>query len=182
MLILFTPAYVVAYTFKTNFNTDSFIFMIALGCLTNGILIMYAQKFYQLLVAEYRQGYVETAVANQHDRDFSVRPGSAVTWTSVLSVRKHFSNHVLEPVYLNARQRYLSSFREQASFLITCMIIIEMALNIHGQLGYELLQRLLFRDYSALAALFCGIYIILKLTELFTDYMIITGQKRHGNG
>ncbi len=180
-LILFTPAYIVAYTFRTNFNTDSVIFMIGLGCFTNGILIMYSQKYYQLLMTEYRKGYVETALTNQLSRDFSFRSGSALSWKSVFAFRKSFGNHVLQPVVQNARFQYLSAFREQASFLISCMIIIEMALNIHGHLGYELLQRLLFRDYFTTGAMIFGIFIIVKGTELLTDFRILFETQRHSN-
>ncbi len=180
-LILFTPSYVVAYTFRTNFNTDSVFFMITLGCFTNGILIMYSEKFFHLLTTESRKGYVETALTNRLSRDFSVGSGKSLSWKKILSFRKDFGNHLLEPVYRNARFQYLSVFREQASFLISCMMIIEMALNIHGHLGYELLQRLLFREYITAGAMIFGIFIIVKCTELFTDYRMILETRRYTN-
>ena len=39
MLTLFAPAYVIAYSFKTSFDTDSLLLMIILGVISNGLLI-----------------------------------------------------------------------------------------------------------------------------------------------
>jgi len=48
--ILFSPAYVIAYSFKTRFDTNSVFFMILLGVISNGLLITYTQKFYTFLI------------------------------------------------------------------------------------------------------------------------------------
>ncbi len=53
--ILFAPAYVIAYSFKTRIDTDSLLFMIVLGVVSNGLLINYANKFYAFLAAESRK-------------------------------------------------------------------------------------------------------------------------------
>ncbi len=60
--VLFAPAYVIAYSIKSSIDTDSFIFMIILGVISNGLLVNYANKFFTFLVAESRKGYVETAI------------------------------------------------------------------------------------------------------------------------
>ena len=81
-------------------------------------------------------------------------------------LRKRFENHVFHHVYVNARYQYIQSIKEQASFVITGLIIIEMALNIHGHLCYELLQNILFRnDQSAFLIIFL-IFLLVKLTEI----------------
>jgi len=61
--VLFSPAYVIAYAIRTEFNTDTIIFMALLGVVSNGLLVTYANKFYAFLVAESRKGYVETGLS-----------------------------------------------------------------------------------------------------------------------
>ena len=39
IIALFAPAYVIAYSFKTRFDTDSVLVMIILGVISNGLLI-----------------------------------------------------------------------------------------------------------------------------------------------
>ena len=71
-LILFSPAYVIAYSIKPSFNADSLLFMVVLGVLSNGLLITYANKFFTFLVSEGRRGYVNTArVKGLNDTYFS---------------------------------------------------------------------------------------------------------------
>ena len=53
-LVLFAPAYVIAYSFRTRFDTESVFFMILLGVISNGLLVTYANKFYTFLVGESR--------------------------------------------------------------------------------------------------------------------------------
>jgi len=47
--ILFSPAYVIAYSLRTRIDTDTVFFMILLGVFSNGLLINYANKFFAFL-------------------------------------------------------------------------------------------------------------------------------------
>lgn len=166
--VLFSPAYVIGYSFKTSFETDSLLFMVLLGVVSNGLLINYANKFYTLLAAENRKGYVETALVKNLDGDYRWE-GSGISYRSVFRLPRHFPGHVLQHVYLNARQQYFPTLKEQASFLITGLIIIEMALNIQGHLCYELLQNILYRQYDVALTIIFGVFLLVKVTDLLVD-------------
>ena len=163
-LVLFSPAYVLAYSFRTRFDTDTFVFMILLGAVSNGLLVMYAQKFYTFLVAESRKGYVQTAVVKNLNASFAELPLQIV-----LQFNKRFDDHILQHIYLNARYQYILTLKEQASFLITGLIIIEMALNIHGHLCYELLQNILLKQYDIVLVILLGLFLVVKATEILVD-------------
>lgn len=165
--ILFSPAYVVAYSIRTSFNTDSFPFMIVLAIASNGLLINYANKFFTLLVAESRKGYVETALVKGLENSYQW--GKGISYWSVLRPRNHFSSHVFSHVYMNAHHQFITTLKEHASFLVTGLIIIEMALNIQGRLGYELLQNVLYRQYDVVITIILGIFLMIKATEILVD-------------
>jgi len=170
-LILFSPAYVIAYSFRTRFDTDSFIFLVILGVISNGLLITYTQKFFTFLVTEQRKGYVETAVVKNLNNSYSMNKKSGFSWIEVFAWKKRFYNHVFGHIFSNARFQYIESIKEQASFLITGLIIVEMALNIHGHLCYELLQSLLYRNYSITLVILLGLFYVVKTTEIYVDYL-----------
>lgn len=170
--ILFSPAYVIAYSIRTEFNTDTLIFMIFLGVVSNGLLITYARKFYTFLVTESRKGYVETARVKNLDHSYEWNTSGAIAMKAVIKPLKRFEGHVFHHIYTNARFQYISTLKEQASFLITGLIIIEMALNIHGYLNYEMLRQILYRNYDVVIVIFLGIFYVVKGTEIFTDYMV----------
>jgi len=176
--ILFSPAYVIAYSFKTKFDTDSIIFMILLGIISNGLLITYAQKFYTFLLTESRKGYVETAIVKNLNNDFSFK---SIPLLSILAIRKKFPNHVFSHIYMNVRHQYLTTIKEQAAFLISGLIIIEMALNIHNHLSYELLQNLLYENYSVVLVILFIIYLTVKATEIFVDFVMFRENKKYAN-
>jgi ABC-type dipeptide/oligopeptide/nickel transport system permease component len=88
---------------------------------------------------------------------------------------------VFDHIFKNAQFQYLSTLKEQASFLITGLIIIEMALNIHGHLSYELLRQLLYKNYSIVTVIILGIFYTVKLTEIATDYFIHRQTLRYEN-
>jgi len=169
-MILFSPAYVIAYSFKTRFDTDSFLFMIILGVISNALLITYAQKFYTFLVGESRKGYVETAIVKNLKNSYSHSGKYGIPLKAIFAWRKKFPGHVFQHIFINARYQYLSTFKEQASFLISGLVIIEMALNIHGHLFYEMLQNILYKQYDVVLAIVLGIFVVVKATEVFTDY------------
>ena len=168
-LILFSPAYTLAYSLRTEFDTGSFIFMVTLGVLSNGLLINYTNKFYAFLMSESRKGYVETALAKNLHSDYKWGAPGNMTRAAVFGLKKRFPGHVLDAIMRNARLQYLPTIKEQASFLITGLIIIEMALNIHAHLCYELLQQLLYRNMSEVMFMVLLIYYTVKLTEVAAD-------------
>ncbi|MBP1679256.1 MAG: hypothetical protein H6Q29_1167 [Bacteroidetes bacterium] len=165
---LFSPAYVIAYALKTTVDTGSVVFMILLAVVSNGLLITYANRFTTFLMHESRRGYVETAMvkglkpihtAGQHH----------ISLSAIVQPVKRFRGHVFQHVYMNARHQYIPTVKEQASFMITGLIIIEMALNLQGRLGYELLQNVLYRDYQVVAFIVLAIFAVVKVTEIFVD-------------
>ncbi|MGD9900122.1 MAG: hypothetical protein AB7T22_13445 [Calditrichaceae bacterium] len=170
--IAFSPAYVIAYSFRTEFNTDSVLFMILLGVISNGLLINYANRFYTFLMSESRKGYVETAVVKNLRTSYDTGRKDGVSYRAVLNWKKRFPGHVFGHIFINARYQYLTTIKEQASFLITGLIIIEMALNIQGHLCYELLQNILYRHFDAVVVILLGLFYIVKLTELGADYLM----------
>jgi hypothetical protein len=169
--ILFAPAYVIAYSLKTQLNTNTIFFMIILAVISNGLLITYTNKFYTFLVTESRKGYVQTAIVKNLNMSYKRTQKSAINYASIFNVRKHFPMHVFQHIYINARYQYLQTIKEQASFLISGLIIIEMALNIQGHFSYELLKQLLYKNYDIVTVIILGIFYIVKLTEIFTDWL-----------
>ncbi|MBN1408599.1 MAG: hypothetical protein JW956_12450 [Calditrichaceae bacterium] len=169
--VLFAPAYVIAYSLKTQLNTDTIFFMITLAVISNGLLITYTNKFYTFLVAESRKGYVQTAIVKNLNTSYKQTDKSGISYASVFSFRKHFPMHVFQHIFLNARYQYLQTIKEQASFLISGLIIIEMALNIQGHFSYELLKQLLYKNYDIVIVIILGIFYMVKLTEIFTDWL-----------
>jgi ABC-type dipeptide/oligopeptide/nickel transport system permease component len=167
--VLFAPAYVIAYSIRSSIDTDSYLFMIVLGVISNGVLINYANKFFTFLVTESRKGYVQTAIVKNLNGSYAWGTPDGVSYWSVLRPRSLFPSHVFRHIYLNARFQFLNTLKEHASFLITGLIIIEMALNIQGHLGYELLQNILYKQYDVVVSIILGIFFIVKVTEMIVD-------------
>jgi hypothetical protein len=179
--VLFSPAYVIAYSIRTEFNTDTIVFMALLGVISNGLLITYMNKFYAFLVAESRKGYVETAVVKNLDNGYSSHAPGGISYKDILRPAKRFTGHVFDHIFKNARRQYLSTIKEQASFLITGLIIIEMALNIHGHLSYELLRQLLYKNYDIVIVIVLGIFYTVKGTEIFVDWLMHREERKYEN-
>ena len=169
--ILFSPAYVIAYSFKTRFDTDSVFFMILLGIISNGLLISYAQKFYTFLMAESRRGYVNTARVKNLKNSYHTKDPDGIAYRDIFRLNKSFDGHVFQHIYKNSRFQFILSIKEQASFLISGLVIIEMALNIQGHLCYELMQNILFQNIQAVLLIVFLIFLLLKITELYCDYI-----------
>ena len=167
--VLFSPAYVIAYSIRSGVDTDSYFFMIILGIISNGLLINYANKFFTFLVTENRKGYVQTAIVKNLSASYEWGTRDGVSHWSVLRPKRLFGSHVFKHIYLNARYQFLITLKEHASFLITGLIIIEMALNIQGHLGYELLQNILYKQYDVVVSIILGIFLIVKATEISVD-------------
>jgi hypothetical protein len=179
--VLFSPAYVIAYSIRTEFNTDTIVFMALLGVVSNGLLITYMNKFYAFLTAESRKGYVETAIVKNLDNSYSQHEAGGIPYSAILRPVKRFKGHVFDHIYQNARRQYLSTVKEQASFLVTGLIIIEMALNIHGHLSYELLRQLLYKNYDIVIVIILGIFYTVKGTEVFVDWAMNREEKKYEN-
>lgn len=180
-LILFSPAYVIAYSIRTEFNTDSTIFMILLGVISNGLLVMYTNKFYTFLVTESRKGYIENALVKNLSAIYTFSPKRGIPLRAIFSLKKKFPGHIFEHIFKNARFQYLSTIKEQASFLITGLVIIEMALNIHGHLTYELLRQLLYQNYSHVLIIMLFIFYTVKATDILADTVIYREAKHYEN-
>jgi uncharacterized metal-binding protein len=180
-VVLFSPAYVIAYTMRTEFNTDTIFFMALLAVISNGLLITYANKFYAFLVAESRKGYVETAVVKNMHAAYGYKDPGGISRGSILRPVKKFSGHVFGHIFKNAQHQYLATIKEQASFLITGLIIIEMALNIHGHLSYEMLRQILYRNYDIVLVIILGIFYVVKMTEIVTDALLFRQQRKFEN-
>lgn len=172
-MVLFSPAYVLAYSFRTKFDTDMLIFMVLLGVISNAVLITYANKFYTFLVSESRKGYVETAIAKNLYNSYKRGGREGISLKKIFHWKKSFPGHVLQHIYQNARFQYLSTIKEQASFLITGLIIIEMALNIQNHLCYELLQNILYANYAIVTIIVLAIFYLVKATEIFVDLIYL---------
>jgi ABC-type dipeptide/oligopeptide/nickel transport system permease component len=104
-----------------------------------------------------------------------------ISWKNLLAWNKKFSGHVLDHIYQNAHIQYFPTIKEQASFLITGLIIIEMALNIQNHLCYELLQNILYANYAAATVIVLGIYLLVKTTEIAVDFFSFNKLKRYSN-
>jgi hypothetical protein len=179
--VLFCPAYVIAYSIRTEFNTDTVVFLVLLGVVSNGVLITYANKFYSFLVAESRKGYIDTAIVKNLDNSYLRHDSLGIPLKAIVRPIKTFKGHVFDHIFKNAQFQYLSTLKEQASFLITGLIIIEMALNIHGHLSYELLRQLLYKNYGIVIAIILGIFYTVKMTDIVTDYIMYRQSLRYEN-
>jgi hypothetical protein len=181
IIALFAPAYVIAYSFKTRFDTDSVLVMIILGVISNGLLITYMQKYYTFLVTESRKGYVKTAIVKNLNARMVFNQEKGISLSSIFRLNKKFPGHVFDQIYENVRHQYLNTLKEQASFLITGLIIIEMALNIQGHLCYELMQNILYKNLPVVLFILFGIFLLVKLTQVIIDIFGAKHQVRIGN-
>ncbi len=167
--VLFAPAYVVAYSLKTRFETEGYLFMVTLAVVSNGLLVTYANKFYTFLVHEDRRGYVETARVKNLHASYAWNTPEGITPRSILMPRKRFPGHLLDHITMNAQFQYILTVKEQATFLITGLVIIEMALNIQGHFCYELMQNILYRDYEVVLAIIVALFVLVKATDIAVD-------------
>lgn len=179
--VLFSPAYIIAYSVRTEFKTDTTFFMVLLAVLSNGLLVTYANKFYAFLTAESRKGYVETARVKNLDCSYRQDTPNGISYRQIFAFRKRFDGHVFQHIFANARHQYLSTIKEQASFLITGLMIIEMALNIHGHLSYEMLRQILYKNYDIVLIVVLLIFYTVKMTEMLADIRVHRENLRYEN-
>jgi hypothetical protein len=178
---LFAPAYVIAYTMRSKFETDTLPFMVGLGVISNGLLIAYANKLYTLLVSESHRGYVQTAVVKNLHTSYEWGAREGISRMSLLAWRKRFPDHIFNHIYQNAHFQWLPTLKEHGAFLVTGLIIIEMALNIQGRLCYELLQQILYRNFPLAVAIIFAIFLVVKATELGVDVWTQYNARRYDN-
>ena len=180
-LILFSPAFVVAYAVRTRIDTSTIPALIILAVLTNGLLISSANRLFTLLVAESRKGYVLTAIVKNLDASYRWGERGGMPWNALFRPGNLEASHVFHHIYLNARYQYVPAIKEHATLLVTGLIIIEMALNIQNHLGYELLQAILLRDVPVIAVIVFGIYLLVKTTEVLVDTWFSIASRRYEN-
>lgn len=178
--ILFTPAYVIAYSLKTTLDTSSLVFMTILGAASNGVLMHTSNKFFMLLVAESRKGYVQTATVKGLSASYDWDKTDGIPKRALWRPGNLLSSHVFQHILVNARFQFIPTLKEHASFLITGLVIIEMALNIQGHLCYELLQQILYRQYDVAFAIIFGIFLAVKATEITVDVWHDWEKRRYG--
>jgi len=180
-VLLFSPAYVIAYSFKNDFSNNSTMMMILLGFLTNGLLINYVNKFYGFLMAENKKNYVLLLRVKNLNCEYNFDFTEFRTIKYLFSFNKKFSDHILGAIYKNALFQYFHSIKELAAFTVSGLIIIEMALNIQGHLSYEMLKYVLNRNYDTVFFIVMLIFILIKLIEISVDYYYERLYARYSN-
>ena len=180
LVVLFSPAYVIAYSVKTTFDTSSLPFMALLGMVSNGVLVYAANKFFTFLVAESHKGYVQTALVKNLSASYDWDAADGIPMRSLVRMRGAFRSHVFSHIFLNARFQFIPALKEHASFLVTGLMIIEMALNIQGHLCYELLQQILYGQYDIACAIIFSIFFTIKMTEIILDVWYDREKSRYG--
>lgn len=180
-MVLFSPAFVIAYSMKTELNTDSVFFMVLLGVISNGLLVIYTNKFYSFLMAESRKGYVDTAIVKNLHRTWVFNADNGIRLSAVFKPSKNFRGHIFDHIYENALIQYISTIKEQSAFLITGLIIIEMALNIHGYLNYEMLKQILYGNVPAVLLIILLLFYIAKISEAAADILLDFQLRKYRN-
>ncbi len=176
--IIFSPSYVVAYSFKGSSISDSFPFFIFLAIFTNGLLINYSYRFYSLLKAESKKGYVDTAIVKGLNNNYDDK---VFTLKNLIKFNKDFEGHIFNHIYQNANYQNILNIKELSALLITGIVIIEMALNIQGYLCYEMLQNILYKHYDVVIFIVILIFTTVKITELYADLKYIKMTRKYEN-
>lgn len=169
LFILFSPGFLVAYSLKAIWNADSWPVLIALGLLTNGSLALYSQKFLNLLLTTHHRGFIQMARVRGVNENFSPGKADGVPWRVLFSWNKSCPGHLLHHSMINARLDYSPTAREQAAFTVTCLIILEMALNIQGHFGYELLRQVLYQNVADVLVMMASLFLLVRVTEWLVD-------------
>lgn len=163
--VLFSPAYVIAYSLRTRLDTENVLFIVVLAIVSNGVLVHYANRLYTLLMAESRKGYVETALVKGVPGKFAWNEQGGLARRVLFFPAKASNGHLFREVYRNARLQFIPSMKEHVAFMVTGLVIIEMALNIKGHLCYALLQHILYREYDLAIAIVFLIFVAVKAVE-----------------
>ncbi len=165
--VFFSPVYVIAYILKYNSENITFVWIILFGVFTNGVLISGINKFYNLLIAESKKGYVETARVKGLQMFAEEETKSFVS--SLLKIKLNFGETILSQIYESAHLQFVSSFKEISRFVITGLIIIGMALNVQTGLFYEMLRSFLYSEYDILLFILFLIFTAVKITDIIFE-------------
>ena len=179
--VVYSPAYVVAYALKGRMDLNSLLFLLLLTVLTNGALVNYAGRYALLLSAAGKEGFVDTAVAKNLSTEWNWSVRGGIPLRAIFFPRRSATGHVFHHIALHAEFHHRSSLKEHAAFLITGLIIIEMALNIQGHLGYELLQNILYRRYDIVATILFDMFLLVKVTALVIDVRSDREERKYAN-
>jgi hypothetical protein len=167
--LLFSPAYVIAYSLRTRLDTENVLFLVLLAVVSNGVLVHYAHRLYTLLVSESRKGYVESALVKGVRGAYAWNASDGISPLVIVRPILRAEGHVFREIYRNARLQFIPSTKEHVTFIVTGLVIIEMALNIKGHLCYALLQHILFKEFDIAIAIVLLIFIAVKLVEAGVD-------------
>ena len=178
-LILFSPAYVLAYALKTEVDTSGVFFMVLLAVVSNGVLVNLSGSFHTFLTHESRRGYVETATVKGLETGYQLPSHPLQTIFALFRPMQAYSRHVFQHIYMNASFQFVPAIKQHIAFIITGIMIIEMALNVQGHLSYELLQCVLFGDYDTAVIIGLGIFFLVKITELIVDAWHVREARRY---
>lgn len=181
LFVLFSPGYLIAYILKPVFPSDSALLIVVLGIFTNGTLAVYSQKYLNLLSQEFEKGYIVAARIRNVTDSFSTGRNQPLSWKELFGIRKQFHGHLLRHGLLNARRQFRETVRELAAFTITSLIILEMALNIQGRYGYELLRQLLYGNLTDVFVMMAGLFLMVKLTDAVIDLAAFRQDSRYLN-
>lgn len=141
-VILFSPAFVLAYMFKNELESFRAVSYVLLIICSNGVLVLLVERFRAILRRESRQNYVLTA---QIKGLSPLLIGSISRFQFLKDYRTVLGKRtVFFHVFLNAKEQILELGRAFIPFFMSVMIIVEMALNAQGYFGYYLLKMLLF--------------------------------------
>jgi hypothetical protein len=180
-ILLFAPAYVIAYSLRTRLDTENLLFLVVLAIISNGVLVHSANRLYTLLLGERRKGYVQTALVKGVPGDFGWNKPEGLSRTVLFIPGRTGRGHVFREIFRNAHLQFIPSMKEHVSFIVTGLVIIEMALNIKGHLCYMLLQQILFRQYDIAIAIVFLIFVSVKAAELCIDVWHFREVRRYSN-
>ncbi|NUM70304.1 MAG: hypothetical protein HUU43_05610 [Ignavibacteriaceae bacterium] len=181
IFVLFSPVYVIAYAVKGTVTSDNYFLFILLLILGNGITITFVNKFYHYLVSESQKGYILCARVKNLDEDFSKITLKEIASLVIKGRSELLKDHIVNDIYQNASVSFSLVIKELVSFLITGIIITEMALNIQGHLCYEMMQRVLSKEYDIVLFIVLLIFMTLKISEIITDLAAMRSLKKYAN-
>ncbi len=181
ILILFSPVYVLAYSLKGTITSDNYILFVLLLLLGNGITITFVNKFYHYLVSESQKGYILCARVKNLNEDFNTITVKDIISLVVKGKSESLKEHIADDIYRNASVSFNLVIKELISFLITGIIITEMALNIQGHLCYEMMQRVLSKEYDVVLFIVLLIFLTLKISEIITDMAALRSLRKYAN-
>lgn len=181
ILILFSPVYVIAYAVKGTVTSDNYFFFIVLLLLGNGITITFMNKFYHYLVSESQKGYILSARVKNLNDNYDMLSYKELLLLVLKGKSDSLREHIIYDIFKNASVSFALVIKELISFLITGIIITEMALNIQGHLCYEMMQRVLSKEYDIVLFIVLLIFMTLKVSEIITDISALRSVKKYAN-